>query len=119
MVRFAPNGEILATGSWSSSVKLWNVPACTPIRTLRGEPHHIFPLHPSSYMLGHSDRVGGVAWHPQATLTQSADSVNLVSGAGDACINLWSLNRYAHFQVSHRFACSPPSHRIVKPQYLS
>ncbi|KAF8475189.1 U4/U6 snRNP-specific spliceosomal protein [Russula ochroleuca] len=76
LVRFAPNGETLATGSWSGSVKLWNVPACTPIRTLRG----------------HSDRVGGVAWHPQATLSQSADSVNLVSGAGDACVNVWSLS---------------------------
>ncbi|KAI9464261.1 U4/U6 snRNP-specific spliceosomal protein [Russula earlei] len=76
LVRFAPNGQILATGSWSSSVKLWNVPACTPIRTLRG----------------HGDRVGGVAWHPQATLTQSVDSVNLVSGAGDACVNMWSLS---------------------------
>ncbi|KAH9965025.1 U4/U6 snRNP-specific spliceosomal protein [Lactifluus volemus] len=76
LVRFAPNGQVLATGSWSGSVKLWNVPACTPIRTLRG----------------HSDRVGGVAWHPQATLSQSIDSVNLISGAGDACINVWSLN---------------------------
>ncbi|KAH9983889.1 U4/U6 snRNP-specific spliceosomal protein [Russula compacta] len=76
LVRFAPNGEILATGSWSGSVKLWNVPACTPIRTLRG----------------HSDRVGGVAWHPQATLSQSTDSANLVSGAGDACVNVWSLS---------------------------
>ncbi|KAA1475472.1 U4/U6 snRNP-specific spliceosomal protein [Dentipellis sp. KUC8613] len=75
-VRFSPNNEMLATGSWSGSVKLWNVPACTPIRTLRG----------------HSDRVGGVAWHPQATLTQSPDAVNLASGAGDTCVNLWSLN---------------------------
>ncbi|KAI0322773.1 U4/U6 snRNP-specific spliceosomal protein [Amylostereum chailletii] len=76
LVRFAPNSEMLATASWSGSVKLWNVPACTPIRTLRG----------------HSDRVGGVAWHPQATLSQSPDTVNLASGAGDACVNLWSLN---------------------------
>jgi len=35
-VRFAPNNEILATGSWSGTVKLWNVPACTEIRALRG-----------------------------------------------------------------------------------
>jgi len=76
LVRIAPNGEVLATGSWSGSVKLWNIPACTTIRTLRG----------------HSDRVGGVAWHPQATLSQSVDSVNLVSGAGDMCVNVWSLN---------------------------
>ncbi|KAI0050960.1 U4/U6 snRNP-specific spliceosomal protein [Auriscalpium vulgare] len=76
LVRFAPNNEILATASWSGSVKLWNVPSCTPIKMLRG----------------HSDRVGGVAWHPQATLSQSPDAVNLVSGAGDTFVHLWSLN---------------------------
>ena len=76
-VRFAPNNEILATGSWSGTVKLWNVPACTPIRSLRG----------------HSDRVGGVAWHPQATLSQSPSLVNLVSGGGEGSVNLWSTER--------------------------
>ncbi|KAJ4469528.1 U4/U6 snRNP-specific spliceosomal protein [Lentinula aciculospora] len=75
-VRFSPNNEVLVTGSWSGTVKLWNVPACTPIRSLRG----------------HSDRVGGVAWHPQATLSQSPDSANLVSGAADCNVHLWSLN---------------------------
>ncbi|KAF8216486.1 WD40-repeat-containing domain protein [Mycena galopus ATCC 62051] len=74
-VRFAPNNEILATGSWSGTVKIWNVPACTPIRSLRG----------------HSDRVGGVAWHPNATLTQAPSVVNLASGAGDCNVHLWSL----------------------------
>ncbi|KAF9223999.1 WD40 repeat-like protein [Gyrodon lividus] len=75
-VRFSPNSKILATGSWSGTVKLWNVPACTPMKTLRG----------------HADRVGGVAWHPQATLTQGEGLVNLVSGAGDMSVNLWSLD---------------------------
>lgn len=75
-VRFSPDSNILATGSWSGNVKLWNVPSCTPIRTLRG----------------HTDRVGGVAWHPRATRGQSEDAVNLVSGAGDLNIHTWSLN---------------------------
>ncbi|KAK0438119.1 WD40-repeat-containing domain protein [Armillaria borealis] len=82
-VRFAPNNEILATSSWSGTVKLWNVPACTPIRSLRG----------------HSDRVGGVAWHPEATRSLSADAANLVSGAGDGNVNLWSLNSDAPISV--------------------
>jgi U4/U6 small nuclear ribonucleoprotein PRP4 len=56
----------------------------------------------SSLWLGHSDRVGGVAWHPQATLSQSIDSVNLVSGAGDMCVNVWSLNRFACCAASRR-----------------
>ncbi|GLB41923.1 putative pre-mRNA processing factor 4 (PRP4) like [Lyophyllum shimeji] len=75
-VRFAPNNQILATGSWSGTVKLWNVPACTPIRSLRG----------------HDDRVGGVAWHPEATSTLGADLANLVSGGGEGNVNLWSMN---------------------------
>lgn len=67
--------------------------------------------HSSSHPLGHSDRVGGVAWHPQATLSQSEDSVNLVSGAGDACVNVWSLNRFATSRhVSALFTYSPTSH---------
>ncbi|KAK0467004.1 U4/U6 snRNP-specific spliceosomal protein [Desarmillaria tabescens] len=82
-VRFAPNNEILATSSWSGTVKLWNVPACTPIRSLRG----------------HSDRVGGIAWHPEATRSLSADAANLVSGAGDGNVNLWSLNSDAPVSV--------------------
>ncbi|PPQ98243.1 hypothetical protein CVT26_003414 [Gymnopilus dilepis] len=75
-VRIAPNTKILATGSWSGTVKLWNIPECTPIRSLRG----------------HNDKVGGVAWHPQATISQGADVVNLVSGGGEGNVNLWSLN---------------------------
>ena len=42
---------------------------------------------------GHSDRVGGVSWHPQATVSQSESVVNLASGAGDANIHMWSLSR--------------------------
>ncbi|EJD07698.1 WD40 repeat-like protein [Fomitiporia mediterranea MF3/22] len=83
MVRFSPDSQILATGSWSGGVKLWNIPQCTTIRTLRG----------------HGDRVGGLAWHPQATLSQSADAVNLVTGAGDFNIHLWSLSSDAPLAI--------------------
>ncbi|RPD64233.1 U4/U6 snRNP-specific spliceosomal protein [Lentinus tigrinus ALCF2SS1-7] len=76
LVRFSPNSKYLATASWAGNVKLWNMPDCTPVRTYRG----------------HTDRVGGVAWHPQATLSQSEDAVNMVSGAADQTVNLWSLN---------------------------
>ena len=37
--------------------------------------------------------VGGVSWHPQATLNQSPSSVNLVSGSQDNTVNLWSLEK--------------------------
>ncbi|KAI0657967.1 U4/U6 snRNP-specific spliceosomal protein [Cubamyces menziesii] len=75
-VRFSPNSKYLLTGSWAGNVKLWNVPECTPVRTYRG----------------HNDRVGGVAWHPEATKSLSEDAVNFVSGAADLSVHLWSLN---------------------------
>ncbi|KAJ8695232.1 hypothetical protein PTI98_007843 [Pleurotus ostreatus] len=62
-VRFSPNSEFLATGSWSGTVKIWSVPSCVNTKVLRG----------------HGDRVGGVAWHPQATLSQNPDAVNLAT----------------------------------------
>jgi len=42
----------------------------------------------------HSDRVGGVAWHPQATLSQPETALNLASGGADGTVALWSLKRY-------------------------
>lgn len=75
MTRFSPDGSLLATASWSGSAKLWEMPSAKHMRTLRG----------------HTDKVGGLAWHPQATLGLSPDAVNLVSGAGDASVCLWSL----------------------------
>lgn len=75
MTRFAPNSQLLATGSWSGSIKLWQIPSATHQLTYRGQ----------------TDKVGGLAWHPRATLTQDLAAVNLVSGAGDASVCLWSL----------------------------
>ncbi|KAE8208465.1 hypothetical protein CF327_g7090 [Tilletia walkeri] len=75
MVRFSPDSSMLATGAWSGSLKLWDIPSATERRTLRA----------------HNDKIGGIAWHPRATLTQSASSVNLASGAGDCKVCLWNL----------------------------
>ena len=84
ITRFAPNGEIIAAGSWSGSIKLLDVPNLDEKRTLRG----------------HKGIVGGIAWYPGSTLpssTVSADSVNLASGGGGQGganeVHLWSLNQ--------------------------
>ncbi|CAO1621528.1 unnamed protein product [Parajaminaea phylloscopi] len=76
MVRFSPDGQQLATGSWSGLVKLWSIPSAT----LRTE------------LKGHLDKVGGLAWHPRATLGQDEGAVNLVTGGADSKIQLWSLS---------------------------
>jgi len=42
---------------------------------------------------GHKEKLSGLAWHPQATLSMSRNSVNLASCSVDGAIHLWSLNR--------------------------
>ena len=42
---------------------------------------------------GHKERIGGVAWHPQATLTQTASSVNFATSGADNDIKLWDLEK--------------------------
>lgn len=80
MTRFSPNGEIIAAGNWGGGIKLLSVPSMTEIKTLRG----------------HTDRVGGISWYPDATLasaTVTEDSVNLSSGGADGLVHLWSLTK--------------------------
>ncbi|CAG8562227.1 1639_t:CDS:10 [Funneliformis caledonium] len=72
---FSPDCSLIATGSWSGLCRIWNVPSCDTLVTLKG----------------HTDRVGGVAWHPQSTLSIDRNVVNLASGGADELIHLWSL----------------------------
>ncbi|GAA5984327.1 hypothetical protein JCM11641_006182 [Rhodosporidiobolus odoratus] len=75
-LRFSPDSTMLLTGSWTGQAKLWSVPACKEIRVLKG----------------HKERIGGVAWHPQATLSQSSSSVNFATSGADHEIRLWNLD---------------------------
>ena len=80
ITRFAPNGEIIAAGNWGGGIKLLDVPNLEEKTTLRG----------------HTDRVGGIAWFPGATLqegTVSKDAVNLASGGAEGKVHLWSLGQ--------------------------
>ena len=73
---FAPGSAYVATGSWSNVIKLWSVPDCKVVNTLRG----------------HTERISGLAWHPLAcTGGCSPTSVNLISAACDSTAKLWSL----------------------------
>ncbi|KAI9137114.1 WD40-repeat-containing domain protein [Paraphysoderma sedebokerense] len=74
---FSPNSSYIATGSFGGLVKMWNVPGSDNVMVLRG----------------HTERVGGISWHPKATLSQSKSVVNLASGAGDGSVCLWSLEQ--------------------------
>ncbi|XP_076054969.1 U4/U6 small nuclear ribonucleoprotein Prp4-like isoform X2 [Oratosquilla oratoria] len=73
--RFSPDGEMLATSSWSGLCKLWKVPECTEVRTLRG----------------HCNYVDCVEFHPSATINMETSSLNLVSSGRDGTVKLWNL----------------------------
>ncbi|TWW66540.1 U4/U6 small nuclear ribonucleoprotein Prp4 isoform X1 [Takifugu flavidus] len=73
---FSPDSKMLATASWSGLCKLWSVPDCSLIRTLRG----------------HNTNVGAVVFRPQAGISLDHSDVNLASCAADGSVKLWSLD---------------------------
>ncbi|GLD95239.1 hypothetical protein PINS_up003883 [Pythium insidiosum] len=78
-VRYSRDAKVIATGSWSGLVKIWNTDSATEVATLRG----------------HEDRVTGLAWHPTAPAAfgddaMSDDVVCLCTGAADNTARLWS-----------------------------
>ena len=76
IARISPNSGIIAAGNFGGGIKLLGIPNMEEKTLLRG----------------HTDRVGGLSWHPDATLTLPASSANLASGAADGLIHLWSLD---------------------------
>ena len=59
----------------SGLCKLWTVPDCRPVRTLRG----------------HTINACCISWHPQSTLTQDPGMINLASSSFDGSVKLWNL----------------------------
>ncbi|KAJ7308054.1 hypothetical protein JRQ81_008557 [Phrynocephalus forsythii] len=72
---FSPNSKLLATACWSGLCKLWSVPDCNLVHTLRG----------------HDTNVGAVVFHPKSTISLDKKDVNLASCAADGSVKLWSL----------------------------
>ena len=75
-IRFSPNSQYIITTSWTGDCKIWDMPNLNAVSTKRG----------------HSDRVGGAAWHPDATLGIGAEGLNFASGGGEGDVKLWSLS---------------------------
>ncbi|KAM8854157.1 U4/U6 small nuclear ribonucleoprotein Prp4 isoform 2-T2 [Synchiropus picturatus] len=72
---FSPDSSMLVTASWSGLCKLWSVPDCKLIRTLRG----------------HNTNVGAAVFRPQAGVSLDSSDVSLASCAADGSVKLWNL----------------------------
>lgn len=68
---------MLMTGTWSGLCKLWSVPNCELLGTFRG----------------HTDRIGGIAFHPEATISLEKSVMNFATSGADSAIHLWSLEK--------------------------
>ena len=59
----------------SGLCKLWSVPDCSLIKTLRG----------------HNSRVGAIVFHPQATISLETNVPSMASCGTDGDVRLWNL----------------------------
>ncbi|KAI9311675.1 WD40-repeat-containing domain protein [Dichotomocladium elegans] len=76
-VAFSPDSSMLVTGAWSGVCRLWSVPRCESLLTFKG----------------HTDRIGGIAFHPEATKSLEKNVMNFATGSADTLIHLWSLDK--------------------------
>ncbi|XP_034939357.1 U4/U6 small nuclear ribonucleoprotein Prp4 [Chelonus insularis] len=78
--QFSPDSKLLATASWSGCCKLWSVPECTLLRTLKG----------------HNRLASCIIFHPKATITEDVLGENssracvLASCDADGKVKLWA-----------------------------
>eukprot|EP00903_Cladosiphon_okamuranus_P016638 g15346.t1 len=84
-VQVSPDGGTVASGSWTNLVKLWDIENLEMRKVLRG----------------HTERVTGVSWHPDA---YSSEKPLLASGAADKTAKLWDCNSGECVQTFHGHA---------------
>ncbi|KAI7686444.1 U4/U6 small nuclear ribonucleoprotein Prp4 [Sarcoptes scabiei] len=73
---FSPNGKLISTSS-CGLCKIWSMPSLQIVNTFQG----------------HNCNVDQIVFHPESTLSQSEDSLNLASCGVDGSVNLWSLTQ--------------------------
>lgn len=70
-VKMSPDSSLIAVGDWSGSIKVLSATDMNPVLTCDG---------------GHTEKVGGVAWHPDEN-----SHLDFISGGLEGNVQLWSL----------------------------
>lgn len=90
---FNSDSTMLLTSSWSGLCKLWSMPNCMLVQTMRGHSHH----------------VGGVAFRNNVS-TDCFNEVTMASCANDGVVKLWGFN--SEESIADISGMSP--HRVSK-----
>lgn len=73
---FNYDSRLLLTASWSGMLKLWSVPDCELLQTLRG----------------HTSYVGSCTFRPQVNRDDGEGVVAMASAGADGTVKLWAFN---------------------------
>jgi WD40 repeat protein len=114
-VAFSPDGQILATASWDTTIKLWDFKSHRRLATLKGHLSHVWDLDisPDGRMLASGSEDGTIKlwrldgeWAAERTMERtlrghtapvysvrfSADGETLASGSADHTVKLWRVD---------------------------
>ncbi|CAN0235899.1 unnamed protein product [Pylaiella littoralis] len=96
-IQVSPDGGTVASAGWTCLVKLWDIEArdCGALLSCANN------LEMRKVLRGHSERVTGVSWHPDA---YSSDKALLASGAADKTAKLWDCVSGECVQTFHGHA---------------
>ena len=107
--RFSPDGQTIAVGSWSGEVKIFGSEDLQERRRLSD---------------AHTDKVGGLAWHPSATSDSSTESLQLMTSGAEGSVALWSATGdtpitrlQGHGGRVSRIACHPAGKHLASASF--
>lgn len=116
-VAFSPNGEILASGCWDKTIRLWTVNTGKHLHTLTGHTHWVYSVafSPEGQKLASASADNSIRlWNVDTgrhlhTLTGhtggvcstafASDGKTLASGSSDDTIRLWSVETRRHLHT--------------------
>ncbi|XP_039762412.1 U4/U6 small nuclear ribonucleoprotein Prp4 [Pararge aegeria] len=99
--RFSSDSQMLITSSWSGLVKVWSVPDCIPLQTLKGHtcnvsaatfhPRAVLPSHWRQKIEQEKEKKEDDSIEVMDTSDEISESCQMASCAYDGSVHLWNF----------------------------